>query len=270
FNKEEDEKNLLCPADEVKGETKTQTSAEQATIVNSKDKKGCTPLMRAAENGNLQAVRELLKAGADVNDKLGHLSSDGSTSSTRKDTRLWPGISALMLAAKKGQLEIVKVLLAAGADPNGKLVSFQFGFETPLMFAIDPCTKNRFAIMDSLIAGGAEVNPTTGGAPPLTYAISKHDTIMINALIARGADINLADANGTTPLMYAVLGSDPRMVRFLLAAGADVSARNLKGEDALAIVSRLKKDFPNSEQDEIIRLLKNATRSRAKRNAKLH
>jgi ankyrin repeat protein len=170
-----------------------------------------------------------------------------------------------MLAAKEGQLEIVKVLLAAGADPNGKLVSFQFGFETPLMFAIDPCTKNRFAIMDAMIAGGAEVNPTTGGAPPLTYAIGKRDKIMINALIARGADINLTDANGTTPLMSAVLGSDPRMVRFLLAAGADVNARNLKGETALAIARRLKKEFPNSEQDEIIRLLTNAAHRTHKR-----
>jgi hypothetical protein len=55
YHKEEDEKNLICPAGEEKRETKTQTSAEQATIVNSKDKKGCTPLMRAAEHGDLQA-----------------------------------------------------------------------------------------------------------------------------------------------------------------------------------------------------------------------
>lgn len=60
------------------------------------------------------------------------------------------------------------------------------------------------------------------------------------------------------------------MVRFLLAAGADVNARNLKGETALDVVMRLKKDFPNSEQDEIIRLLKNASRSVSKRNTKRH
>lgn len=250
---EADEKNLFCPADEGQAEKTTQKgSAEQATNVNKTDKKGCTPLMRASESGNLQAVMDLLRDGANVNAKLG------------------AGHTALMLAAKRGDLEVVKALLSAGADPNAKLMSFHFGDGTALMFALDSQTKNRFAILDAMIAGGAEVNPTGAfGRSPLTYAISKREKIMIKALIDRGADINLKNSNGTTPLMVAVLGSSAEMVKLLLAAGADVKARDLKGETALSIARREQKEFKNSFQDQIIQLLRKAaraTRNRAEKN----
>ena len=55
---------------------------------------GCTPLMRAAEGGNTIEVRALLDKGADVNHPVPH----------------W-GHTALMLAAGKDQLEVVKILL---------------------------------------------------------------------------------------------------------------------------------------------------------------
>lgn len=249
FHKEGKEQNLFCPAVEEKRETKTQTSTQQATSGNSANKTGCTSLMRASENGDIQTVRALLRDGSDLNAELA-------------------AHTALTLAAKEGHLEIVRALLSAGADPNVRGITFHFGEYWALMSAMDRCNKDWLEIIDAMIAAGAELSPKAGySRSPFMYAV-EHDVVMTKALIARGADINSKNVDSDTPLMVAVLGSDPRMVRFLLAAGADVNARNLKGETALAIVRRLKRDFPNSEQDEIIRLLKNAMRSGSKRNTK--
>src|SRR6185369_16676895 len=85
-----------------------------------------TPLMRASEAGNMDDVRRLLKAGADVNEALGSL-----------------GITALTLAAARGHLEVVKILLAAGADPNAAGGVVHVGFFTVLGMAMNRQNKNR-------------------------------------------------------------------------------------------------------------------------------
>lgn len=84
--------------------------------VNAKDKDGITTLMRAVLKGHTDCVKTLLKAGADVNAKL----KDGST--------------ALMIAATLGYADCVKALIAAGADINAK--EDKKGY-TALMFAVD-------------------------------------------------------------------------------------------------------------------------------------
>ena len=65
-------------------------------------KRKAKDLIRAAEDGRLDLVRNLLKAGANPNAK-----SDGD-------------VTVLMWAAARGHVEVVKVLLEAGADPSIK------------------------------------------------------------------------------------------------------------------------------------------------------
>lgn len=65
----------------------------------SPDDDGMTQLMAVAAEGKLQAVQELIASGADVN-----------------ETGKWRG-TALMYAALNQHAEIVKILLAAGANP---------------------------------------------------------------------------------------------------------------------------------------------------------
>src|SRR5687768_5380023 len=67
---------------------------------------GCNQLMVAAENGDLNRVREQLEKGVDVN------------------ARAQAGHTALMLAAAAGHLEVVKTLLNAKADPNIRVLTF--------------------------------------------------------------------------------------------------------------------------------------------------
>jgi ankyrin repeat protein len=274
FHQEEEKKVFLCSSDTEKSQTKTQTSAEQATRDDPTNKKRCTPLMRASENGNLQAVRALLKNGADLNAKMiygntalmlaakkGHLEVVEALLSAGADVNAPTAHTALTLAAAGGHLDVVKTLLSAGADPNIRGFAFHSGEFWALMSAMDRCNKDWLGIIDAMIASGAAVDPKAGfSRSPFMYAVEKHDVVMTKALMARGADINFKNVDGTTPLMVAVLGSSPEMVRFLIAADANVNARDLKGDTALAIVRQLKKQFPNEWQDEIIRLLTNAAR----------
>ena len=71
---------------------------EKGSDVNARDKNCCTALMLAAENGNFKIVEFLVKKGANVNvrDKKGHI--------------------ALMLAADRGHLDIVEFLMNHGKN----------------------------------------------------------------------------------------------------------------------------------------------------------
>ena len=166
-----------------------------------------TPLMRAAAAGRVEDVRRLLQEGADVNEKL-----DGI------------GLTALMVAAHRGHVEVVKVLLKAGADPNAAGGVAHAGFFTPLIIAIKSRNKNKLEVMDTLIAGGAHLNPPPPfPESPLYVAIYENDIEMIEALLKRGSDVNWEDQFGNTALATAVTTGEPNVavVRFLLKAGAD-------------------------------------------------
>ena len=77
---------------------------------------GCattTPLMHAAEQGDINAAKDLLDKGADINERGGFEST------------------ALRQAAEMGNIGVVKLLLDRGADVNAK----DAGGDTPLMVA---------------------------------------------------------------------------------------------------------------------------------------
>jgi ankyrin repeat protein len=102
---------------------------------------GCGPsvpdisIHEAAFNGDIEAVKQRLAAGANVNAK-----HDES------------GATALSYAAVKGQEEITELLIAKGADVNAR----DFGDVTPLIHAITG--TNRLEIGKILISNGANVN----------------------------------------------------------------------------------------------------------------
>lgn len=96
---------------------------------------GLSSLMRASLIGDINAVKSLLKEGADVNAK----DSDGRTAlmdatfaghadvvtallekGADPDAKDKDGWTALMEAASKGHTELVKILLAAGADASAE------------------------------------------------------------------------------------------------------------------------------------------------------
>src|SRR5262245_24307849 len=91
-------------------------------------------LVDAAMQGNKDAVRALLKQGADVNTTQGD------------------GMTALHWAAQKGDVDLAKTLMYAGANVKA---ATRIGGYTPILLA----AKNGNAPMtDAVVAGGAGAN----------------------------------------------------------------------------------------------------------------
>jgi len=131
---------------------------------------------KAAEDGNIEAVKQHLAAGVDVNEKAVN----------------WNGFTPLHLAATmKGHKEVVELLIANGADVNAKSESGS----TPLHGVFNG------EITELLIAKGSNVNARTGvGQTPLLFAVTFGRKETVEILIAKGADVNAKDDAGVTPL----------------------------------------------------------------------
>jgi tetratricopeptide (TPR) repeat protein len=163
----------------------------------------------AAQNGQADAVRELLAAGADVN------------------ARTKNGGTALIDAAYGGHLDVVRALLDAHADPN---LTLQDG-STALMAAAG---KGHREIIQALVRAGADVNAggDTGGTALMEAAYAgKTDAVAI--LLAAGADPKIANPEGLTALMGAALGGHTAVVELLLKAGAPLAPHDKRGWTAL-------------------------------------
>ena len=71
------------------------------------------------------------------------------------------------------------------------------------------------------------------GSPELLSAIRNGDHARAQKLLAAGADVNTADADGTTALMHAVIESDVKMMKLLMERGANVNTKNSADSTAL-------------------------------------
>jgi ankyrin repeat protein len=148
---------------------------------------GCGPskddlaMIYATESGNIQAVKQHLADGADVN---------------ARDNQF--GGTALHGAAGYGQTEIAELLLIKGAKLHSK--DDKYGI-TPLHYA---AFRGHKETAELLIAKGADVNAKNeeGGTPSHLAAEEGHKQI-VELLIAKGADLNVKDNAGRTPLDWA-------------------------------------------------------------------
>ena len=98
----------------------------------------------------------------------------------------------LHIAVDKGQLAVVKALLALGADVNAK----DTGSDTVLMYAVSRATPRWSR---SLLEQGADPNiPGNGGSTALMEAIKTGHGSMVPILLEHKADPALKDAQGRT------------------------------------------------------------------------
>jgi serine/threonine-protein phosphatase 6 regulatory ankyrin repeat subunit B len=116
---------------------------------------GCsprTPVLNAAEGGDLEKVKELLRQGHSINER---------------DPRVKFGWTPLIAAIYQDRTNMVHFLIAAGADVN---MPDNSG-ETPIMWAT--ISDDNLGIVEDLIAHGADVNAKDKrGATVLNYAES--------------------------------------------------------------------------------------------------
>jgi len=141
------------------------------------------------------------------------------------------GVTPLTLAAvnysSEGGLEILKILLDAGANVNGGTKDPSVGSPseglTPLMFAAQNARNGDGSILvEFLVARGAEVNARNKeGCTPLIKAGQSFEAT--NFLLARGAEVNAKTNRGYTALMHAADHDNVEAVKILLAAGATLN-----------------------------------------------
>jgi ankyrin repeat protein len=189
---------------------------------------GATPLSLACTNGSAAMIDKLLKAGEDPNAVISEM-----------------GDTALMLAARTGKPDAVKVLLDHGADANKTNSEGQ----TPLMWAV---AEKNAAAAKVLIDHGADVNAQTHKLPPpsmfqtifsapfpaggmtaLLYAARQNDLESAKILVTAGANIKENAADGSSPLLVAVINEHYALGKYLLEQGADPNATDDKGRGPL-------------------------------------
>ena len=159
-----------------------------------------SPVADAAMKGDREALRALLKQGADVSGAQGD------------------GMSALHYAAERGDVEMIEMLVYAGANVGA---TTRIGQYTPLHLASQ---SGSAAVVQALVKSGANVSArtTTTGVTPLHLAAATGNADVVKILLDHGADANAKDADwGQTPLIYAAAQNRPDAIRVLLERGAD-------------------------------------------------
>jgi ankyrin repeat protein len=158
-------------------------------------------LIAAARTGDLEAVRELLRQGHDVNTALGD------------------GMTALHWAAMQGRRDLCDMLLTAGANWRA---TTRLGALTPLHLASEGGHVEAAAL---LLEHGAEVGAlTSNGATSLMLAARAGSADLVERLLDEGADPDVRErAHGQTALMIAAGLDRAAVVATLLARGADAS-----------------------------------------------
>jgi ankyrin repeat protein len=136
------------------------------------------------------------------------------------DERASDGATALLWAAHTGDLELVRALIAKGADPT---LPNDYG-ATPLSAA---AVEGDRALIEALLDAGADVeSPNAEGQTVLMVVARTGRVDTAKLLIERGARVNATEAfGGQTALMWAAAQRHPEMIRLLVASGAAVDAR---------------------------------------------
>ena len=179
---------------------------------------GCGPpppdisIHEAVNNGNVEAVKQHLAAGTDVNAK------------NKYET------TPLHHAAIKGHMEIAELLIEKGADVNAKGAVMG---GTPLHEAAITGSKE---IVELLIANGADMNAKD--LKRMTVLHKTTDKEILELLIDNGADVNGADVDTkdisvSTPLHRAAFEGRKEVAELFIAKGADVNAISFAGRTPL-------------------------------------
>ena len=203
---------------------------------------GVTPLALAAETGSLPMVDLLVGAGANVN----AASPDGET--------------VLMIAARTGVLEVVDRLLAAGADVQARET---FRGETALMRA---AAENHAAVVTRLAKAKADLDVRSkhleypniredfstmvftaiprGGFTALMFAAREGGLEAARALIDAGANLDVADPEGTTALVIAIINAHYDLAALLVDKGANPNLGDNAGMAALYAAADMANQAP--------------------------
>jgi len=255
---------------------------------------GWTPLMYAARQGALEAAAVLADAGANLDlrdpdgttalnfailnvhyDLAGMLLDKRADPNVADDTGTSPLYAAVdmhtmpadlvrpspVLTDRLDAVDVVRKLLARGADPNARLKRMPLGRvhqsadpsfgedSTPLMRA---AKSNDVTVMRLLLDNGADPTLTqkdhtnalmveaAGGARPSVYPTDRPVTEAgaldgLTLLLDRGVDVDAFNGSGQTALHLAAARGADRIVNLLASRGATLDGRNKQGHTPLEV-----------------------------------
>ena len=222
-----------------------QALIDHGANLNATCKHDNTALMKACKKRNEDAIRVLLKAGADTNivDQGGQtvlmyavyekcskqvlqaiIDHDADVNATDKDN-----CTALVFACDKRHVDAIHVLLQAGADPN----TSDDKACTCLMHVV--LSDYSEEVLKVIIDHGADVNATDkDNHTALMFTCIMGHAYSIHVLLKAGADVNIAEKDGHTSLMCAVRSDcSKEVLQAIIDHGAIVNAVCKHNETAL-------------------------------------
>lgn len=181
--------------------------AGDPTLLRARDRDGTSVVVAALRAGNCKLAERLAGHLAATPDGLDVFDSAGIGNVTAiralfhndladVDLRGMDGYAPLHLAAEFGQVEVARLLMGRGADPNA--VSMNELRATPLHCAITSGHRDTASL---LLALGASPNAIQhGGVGALHLAARRGDETIVDMLLIRGADATRKADDGKTPI----------------------------------------------------------------------
>jgi ankyrin repeat protein len=223
---------------------------ERRADPNSADLDGTTPLIWAVHHDDVELVKRLIAAGADVKVRNAYGATPMSEGAIVADVAVLDallragvdvdsanadGQTALMVVVRTSNVAAADLLIMHGANVNARE---QRKGQTALMWAT---AESQPAMVKTLLAHGADANarstvydwdrrvtaePRTksmpsGGFTPLLYAAREGCLECARELVAAGAQVNMTDPDGITPILSALLNAHFDTAKVLLGAGAN-------------------------------------------------
>ena len=235
---------------------------------------GNTPVGTPQQTGKVTAIqlaRKLLEHGANPNTRVEwnepRFGKEGGTARNPPNIRLgrhllsYRGASPFYVAAKNGDIELMRLLVEFKADPT---ITTLTGV-TPLMVAAGldtwegetpgPFTgvpeAERLEAVKFAVSLGADVNARANfGDYPMEGDVA-YTLLYYPHNIDKLLDLGVGDPrwNGSTPLIGAIMSNQPSIVQYLVEQGADVRAKTTLGWTPLNVADGVfccnaKKEFP--------------------------
>ena len=219
--------------------------------VNQTTEYGWTPLLTAVNNRNYQLAKLLLDNGANPN-----LANKGGWTPLyiATDNRNIEGGDYPVPKADLDHLELIKLLLAKGADPNARvkdntltrtIFTMQWFYENGATAFIRASQSSDTALMKLLLDYKADPKAVTaqgdnaltasagiGWVDGVTYERSPKENLeAVRMLLDLGLDPNGANQEGRTPLMGAALKGRTDVIQLLVDRGAKLDTRDRGSRD---------------------------------------
>ncbi|KAF9769653.1 hypothetical protein IL306_012911 [Fusarium sp. DS 682] len=171
---------------------------------------------------------------------------------TDRDSQANIPYSPVQASAEENSLNIMRILLANGSDPNA--ISFSGKKGAAIQLAAE---QKSFEMVKLLLEHGSDPNAVTPSSPhtALQIAAREGSKEIVEMLLQYGADVNAppAENSGATALQFAAIGGYLSIAHFLLENGADTNAAPAKIEGRTAL-----EGAAEHGRIDMVQLLKNA------------